>query len=75
MLNKIISQNTEMSKKIDELLLVQKSLEGRMSRIEETSVDNPVNVEFINVRKMFIMLFIYGAFAVEKGETAGKNKK
>jgi hypothetical protein len=59
MLSKIISQNTEMSKKIDELLLVQKSLEGRMSRIEETSVDNPVNVEFINVRKMFIMLFIY----------------
>ena len=48
-----------MSKKIDELLLVQKSLEGRMSRIEETSVDNPVNMEFINVRKMFIMLFIY----------------
>jgi|RifCSP19_2_1023855.scaffolds.fasta_scaffold01539_2 hypothetical protein len=59
MLSKIISQNTEMSKKIDELLLVQKSLEGRMSRIEETSVDNPVNMEFINVRKMFIMLFIY----------------
>jgi len=59
MLSKIISQNTEMSKKIDELLLVQKSLEGRMSRIEETSVDNPVNVEFINVRKMFIILFIY----------------
>ena len=48
-----------MSKKIDELLLVQKSLEGRMSRIEETSVDNPVTVQFINVRKMFIMLFIY----------------
>jgi len=59
MLSKIISQNTEMSKKIDELLSVQKSLEGRMSRIEETSVDNPVNMEFINVRKMFIMLFIY----------------
>ena len=59
MLSKIISQNTEMSKKIDELLLVQKSLEGRILRIEETSVDNPVNVEFINVRKMFIMLFIY----------------
>jgi len=59
MLSKIISQNTEMSKKIDELLLVQKSLEGRMSRIEETSVDNPVNMEFINVKKMFIMLFIY----------------
>jgi hypothetical protein len=59
MLSKIISQNTEMNKKIDELLLVQKSLEGRMSRIEETSVDNPVNMEFINVRKMFIMLFIY----------------
>ena len=59
MLSKIISQNTEMSKKIDELLLVQKSLEGRMSRIEKTSVDNPVNMEFINVRKMFIMLFIY----------------
>ncbi len=59
MLSKIISQNTEMNKKIDELLLVQKSLEGRISRIEETSVDNPVNVEFVNVRKMFIMLFIY----------------
>lgn len=59
MLSKILRQNTEMSKKIDELLLVQKSLEGRMSRIEETSVDNPVNVEFVNVRKIFIMLFIY----------------
>jgi len=59
MLSKIIGQNTEKSKKIDELLLVQKSLEGRISRIEETSVDNPVNVEFVNVRKMFIMLFIY----------------
>jgi len=59
MLSKIISQNTEMSKKIDELLLVQKSLEGRMSRIEETSVDNLVNVEFVNVRRIFIMLFIY----------------
>ena len=59
MLSKIIGQNIEMYKKIDELLLVQKSLEGRISRIEESSVDNPVNVEFVNVRKIFIILFIY----------------
>jgi hypothetical protein len=58
-LQKIIQQNSEINKKVDELLARQKAIEERLEQMEVDHEQLNMNKEFTKVIKLLFLYYIY----------------
>jgi hypothetical protein len=58
-LQKIIQQNSEINKKVDELLARQKAIEERLEQMEVDHEQLNINKEFTKVIKLLFLYYIY----------------
>lgn len=58
-MQKIIQQNSEINKKVDELLARQKAIEERLEQMEVDHEQLNMNKEFTKVIKLLFLYYIY----------------